>query len=324
MNFDFDDNLNDKKRKNRNPVQTTNLLIVAGFIALGIMIVFFMNDNNSSSTAISNAEIEATVDAKLSDYLAQQTGQSPVATQDQSQIKPTIIPATIAPRPKIEGTELISGGVVENTITSEEFEIHYTYEGKANTPIIITIQGAGLSEPAVILTNPYGNRIVASGTANQTIGDDTIQVIGAVLPVDGQYIITATRRGGRAGNASGDFQLTLEIPKLLDPESRVSGVAESTGWQWHVVQQEHPFSITYSQQKGAYTPEIGVYHLDSSSSLSGLAYLVGNDEALSFGTLGRFDPDDIYFIAVGRQTLQTVYDVPYLTTEYTLGVQISR
>ncbi|GEM_PF-2699891 len=324
MTFDFDDNLNEQKRKNRNPVHTTNLLIIAGFIALGVMMVFFMNSGDPVS--YSDAEIEATIDARLSEYITTQSEQAsqPETSQQVESVssnEPTMVPPTVTPRQVIEGTELIVGGVIEGTITDDTFEIDYTYEGEANTPIVITMQSKGLEELAVILTNPYGNRIVTSAT-EQVIGDEDTHVVAAVLPIDGQYVITATRRDGRAGDTEGDFQLMLDVPEYLQPQSRISGVTDSTSWQWYAVRQDDPFSVTYTKVDGSFSPEIGVYRLDVLSKLRSQAYLFGED--MSFGTLGRFADNQTHFIAIGQHTLQTTYDVAYETSEYTLGIQIAR
>jgi len=317
----YDDNLITSKRKNRNPIHTTNLLIIAGFVATIVLFILFMNDNDTP--AYTNAEIEATVDARLSEYIARQPTTIPAqTTTDINEIPdPTSIPPTLEPRLIIEGQELIAGGVVSEQITDDTFEIHYTFAGTADTPIIITMQGVGLEEPAVILTNPYGNRIVASATANQPIGDEDTHVIGAILPIDGQYVITATRQNGRAGDAEGDFELTLDIPESLNAESRVNGVATGDTWQWYIVENDDSFSINYTQQSDSFYPEVGVYRLTARSAFDGIAYLIGNE--LTYGTLGRFDADTTYFVAIGQPTLHDFKPISG-ASEYTLGIQIAK
>jgi len=324
MSFDYDDNLSSKKRKNRNPIHLTNLLIIIGFIGLAVMFGFFMNNSDPASSGYSSADVEATVGARLSTYTASQhNDQSPQkALGIVTTHAPTAIPPTVEPRPIIEGTNITSGGVIEGEITDDVFEIHYTYEGQADTPIIITMQGVGLSEPAVILTNPYGNRIIASATAEQQIGDEDTHVISAVLPVDGQYIITATRNDGRAGDAEGDFQLILDIPESLKANARVTGIATGNGWQWYTIKNDEAFSINYTQDSTTFQPEVGVYRLDTQSQLTGIAYLFGED--ITYGTLGRFEPDTRYFIAIGQPTLPYLVKETDETSQYTLGIQIAR
>ncbi len=324
MSFNFDDNLIENKRKNTNPARTTNILIISGFVTISILLVLLLAPSTSESSNIP-VDIDATVNARVNEYIQQQSSSSnnnSKSVVDTEPVVPQPALPTIQPRPLIEGTTLEANRMVEDTITSDKFEIHYTYEGKANTAILITMQGISLDSPAVVLTNPYGEKIIASATANQPIGDSDTHVIGAVLPTDGQYVITATRENGRAGDSEGDFQLSLDMPSILSSESRVTGTVQSNMWQWYIYQSDNPFSVSYAQASDTYHPEVGVYVLNARSEFDNVGYILG--DGVTYGTLGRFEADETYFIAVGQSTLQYNQSSPITAGSYTLGIQIAR
>lgn len=323
MSFNFDDNLIEDKRKNTNPARTTNMLIVFGFVTIGFLLVFLLKPATSESSNLS-VDIDATVNARVNEYIQQQSSgnnNSKSVVDTEPVVPPPALP-TVQPHPMIDGTILEANHMVEGTITSDMFEIHYTYEGKVNTAILITLQGISLDSPAVVLTNPYGEKIIASATANQPIGDSDTHIIGAVLPTDGQYVITVTRENGRAGDVEGEFQLSLDIPPVLSSESRVTGTVQSNMWQWYVYQSDNPFSVSYVQASDTYHPELGVYILNARSEFDNVGYILG--DGVTYGTLGRFEADETYFIAVGQSTLQYNQSSPITAGSYTLGIQIAR
>jgi hypothetical protein len=317
MSFDYDDNLIESKRKNTNPVKLTNLLLVAGFIVLAVLIVIFMK---TPSDTLTEANVEATVDARLNEYIANQD------SSENSEPAPTFTPSLISPpieqRPVIEGTLLSAGKNALGTITDETFEINYTFDARAGIPYVITLQGQGLEFPELVLTNPSGNKIMASATADQPIGTTTTRVIGAVLPNDGQYTITVTRQGGRVGDTEGDFSLSLDIPPSLNSQSGSDGIISSNAWNWYIYQNADPFFVTYNHEAGDYKPDVGIYTLNVRSEFVTQGYLVGSES--SYSKIGEFEPNVIHFIAIGKSTLQPNDETSIKTSSYRLGVQIAR
>jgi hypothetical protein len=322
MSSEFDDHLKENKRKNTNPARATNLLIVAGFIGMSILMVFFMRD---SSDTLTNLDVESTVNARLNEYIASQDKSknnrtNPIATPfPKSTSKPS---PELEKRPIIEGAQLNTGDSAIGTISDKDFEAHYTFDAQANTPYIITVQGIDLEEPEVVLSDSTGNRIISSTAEDQPIGTEINRVIGAILPDDGQYTITVTRNGGRSGDSEGDFTLLLDIPPSLNLASETTGVTSSNTWTWHTYQSDKPFSVVYNHKNGDYKPDVGVYTINEQSEFVTQSYFIGS--AVTYSEVGEFVPNVMYFIAVGQSTIIEPKDSSIETSSYNLGIQIAQ
>jgi len=319
MSSDFDDNLIKGKRKNTSAAQYTNLLVVVGFIVIALLTVFLLGDDGSVDS-LAPADIDATVNARVNELSTQQA----LANTDVP--SPTRGASTI-PLPTdyhtiINGTELSSGKSVNETINDKNFEIHYTFTGHANIAFLITLQGHSLELPELILTNPYGNKLIATATAHQPIGTPKTRVIGVIIPSDGQYTITVTRKGGRTGDSEGEFTLSLDIPSSLNARSDTDGVAVSNGWRWYTYRNDDPFYVIYNHEGGDYRPDVGIYTLNTRSEFVRQAYLVGSE--VSHNEIGSFDPRTIHFIAVGQSTIQSTDETTIETSSFSIGIDPAR
>lgn len=328
MNFDFDDNLLPSKRKNVNPARFTNLLIICGFVVLAGLMAFFMNKSQPAS--ISEADIQATVDTRVTRALENIPDNS-----EATEVAIAVIPATPAPiateaqplvkQPVIiEGQELVDGVMVKGTITDSKFEHEYFYEGQAGTAIVITMTGEGtdtyFEEPVILLTAPNGRKVVTTVGINQPSANNRQALIAVVLPFDGVYTITASRKDGRVGKQIGNFNLNLEVPPMLEVGENLEDVVEGNGhWNWYVYQSDQPFGVIYQHLAGSYLPEIGIYTLNAAKELQGIGYLTG--DKTSFGQLGWYDSDMIYFISVGEHSpaLETELNATGQTASYQIG-----
>lgn len=321
MSFDFDDNLKATKRKNTNPIRMTNLLIVGGFVFLAVLIVVLMMPQSASVNPISNGDIDATVDARIAEYITNQPAQS-VEQQETGSAPLSFDAPTLEPRPLIKDQHLLTNTVANGTLTDEAFAIDYTYDGKAGVPIVVTMRGDTLTSPALVLSHPNGERMVSSIASEQIINRETIQVIAVILPTDGQYIITATRKGGRAGDAQGDFTLTVDVPKSLDTSSTITSTITSDSWDWYFVESEEPFTVVYQHESGAFKPELTVYTLNRRMELIEQGYLP--DGQLTYGVIGYFESDTVHFVAVGQPTHRR-YDLATNTIgSYKIGVRLAQ
>lgn len=322
MSFDFDDNLSVTKRKNTNPVRMTNLLIVGGFVFLAVLMFVFMMPQSAPNNSISNSDIEATVDARLAEYMANQPAEQQVEQPENNSAPLTFDTPTLEPRPLVKDQHLVTNTIANGIITDETFAIDYTYNGKAETPIIITMRGDALTSPALVLTHPNGERMISSIATEQPINNESVQVIAAVLPIDGQYIITATRKGGRAGNAEGDFTLTVDVPKLLDASSTITSTTSSDSWDWYVYESSQPFSVVYQHESGEFKPEMSIYILNRRMELVSQGYLPHGQ--LTYGMIGYFEADTIHLIAVGQPTHSRYNATTKTTGSYKIGVRIAQ
>lgn len=308
MSYNFDDHLNTEKRKNTNPARLTNLLIVAGFLLLAGLLVYLLQDDQPLTPTITDAEIQSTVDARVAialDIVNQQPTQVSSVVQ-----QPTLAPPPVTPELVIllDGTELVSGAMVQGTITDEAYEQNYTFEGKANSPVVITMMGKdgdnGLQEPAIVLSDASGNKLVASANVEQAIGTKQTQIIAALLPADGVYMITATRKNARSGNAEGDYVLKLDSPANLNSTPSDSASDNNGLWKWYQVRENKPFTVNYHHFAGDFYPEVRVFTLSKDSALQEIGRLTGDQ--LTRGQIGSYGAEPVYLVAVGK-TIESGY-----------------
>ncbi|HLA42945.1 MAG TPA: hypothetical protein VJZ27_05890 [Aggregatilineales bacterium] len=164
------------------------------------------------------------------------------------------------------------GQVVTGTISNEQFEVPYTFQGTQGDVIIIQLSPvdilADLDQPAVILLDSNSGML----TSSDSFGTVTL---AARLPADGAYTILATRADGRAGTSIGEFNLSLMRPPVLESGSQVEGSATSTGGTFFVYESGASFLISYNKTSGDFSPQLLVNRIGSSNELEEVASLSG-------------------------------------------------
>ena len=130
----------------------------------------------------------------------------------------------IAPFEAQDAQPISYGESVEGTITSEQVQQVYSFEGHAGDVITVRLdaqeslnydasimyaqvwsEGRDL-EPYVVLLSPSGEYLVES---RDFLYETFAQVQSVTLPEDGTYTIVATRYMGRFGISAGDYTLTV-------------------------------------------------------------------------------------------------------------------
>lgn len=111
-----------------------------------------------------------------------------------------------------QNSTLAYGDTVTGEITNENYEVPYTFEGKAGDVIVVemTMLEEGL-DPYLQLKNAEGEII----SFNDDGGVGLNSVMGpVVLPADGIYTIVATRYMQADGGSVGSFELTLSRSEI--------------------------------------------------------------------------------------------------------------
>lgn len=98
---------------------------------------------------------------------------------------------------------------VSGTLSSSHFDDWYLFAGRAGDVITLRMTAVGGDlDPYLILTDAAGYELARNDDDAETSGD---AVIGEyMLPVDGRYMIRATRYGFGNGPSSGDYRLIIE------------------------------------------------------------------------------------------------------------------
>lgn len=178
------------------------------------------------------------------------------------------------------------GKTLAGNITHQTFEVPYTFEGARDDLIMATMMsvespsyGGGptpsaatrVSAALILLDSDYN--ILATDVNYMGVGPGALLI--ARLPYDGEYILLATRDNGRLGNGTGQFELTLTQPEVLEFDSRVTGTVSRGEKQYFLVDLHEPFQVVYKRESGDISPGVDVYRLDTSYA-SALGYLSGS------------------------------------------------
>lgn len=131
-------------------------------------------------------------------------------------------------------TPIALGEWIKGTITDENYENKYTFTGKQGQLIMVTMlegnEGGDL-DSFVVLRNLDGDII----GQNDDVPPHHSLVL-AELPADGDYVIVATRLGGKDdGDTTGDYQLQVTefIPISVGAKTNISLVTDE--------EKDHPY-----------------------------------------------------------------------------------
>lgn len=215
--------------------------------------------------------------------------------------------ATTVVRAQAEPIEY--GETVTGELANNNFEFEYTFKGSEGDIIIIDMRATDFSndvdDPQIDLLDSEGNLVLS--TADQWVFNWVR--MGLMLPADDDYTIIATRKGGRGGSSVGEFQLTLMVPPVLTLDEIVAGsLVSDDPVSFYAVMLDEAFDVAYARTGGDMAPEIKVSQADPrTGEIRAVGRITG--EAVSFGMLGTFEPDTVYFVEVDpgwsfRRTLE--------------------
>lgn len=98
---------------------------------------------------------------------------------------------------------------VQGTISSDDFEDWYIFRGRAGDVITLRMPATqGDLDPYLILTDAAGYELARNDDASS--GSHDAAITDFKLPVDGRYMIRATRYGFGNGPSSGSYTLTIK------------------------------------------------------------------------------------------------------------------
>lgn len=114
-------------------------------------------------------------------------------------------PVDIEKASPLEADETITG-----TITGDDFQHVYRFEGKAGDEITLLMKGRSLDlEPYLVLLDEDGERLTE--TTDKYYEPTSVIIKDFVLPADGNYIVVATRFLEADGLSVGDYTLEFTV-----------------------------------------------------------------------------------------------------------------
>ena len=117
--------------------------------------------------------------------------------------------------PTETGNSLTYDSSVTGSISNDEFEIEYTFEGRASDVVSIQLRAtSGDLDTYLVLLDPNGRILEINDDISASLGDFNSAIDGIRLPTDGIYMIVAGRFNGVDGTSTGNFELTLTSGNL--------------------------------------------------------------------------------------------------------------
>ena len=99
---------------------------------------------------------------------------------------------------------------LETDLTEDIYARFYQFSGTQGETIRITLETVSGTLDPVVLLRSADDRTLPDGTNDDSDANTRNSVLTYTLPYTGQYIIAATRFGGREGTTSGRFRLLVE------------------------------------------------------------------------------------------------------------------
>lgn len=211
---------------------------------------------------------------------------------------------------------ITAGEPAKGELTEKDYAVEYTYEGKADEVIIVTLAPVDtfgdLNNPSIVVRDASGTDLVRYDGYGKT-------TLVTQLPEDGTYTIVATRQDDAAGTSVGEFTVTVEQPKELAAGDSVDMNITSEETNYFVYRGDADFVLSYARE-GEYAPEFTINTLDTDvtpGSLDTVAVVGG--KLATQGTVGVIPGKTVYVIKVS----QALFDFYFDTVEAKYTLQLS-
>jgi len=210
------------------------------------------------------------------------------------------------------------GTPIRGEITSDAFEVEYTFSGTADSVVIIEM----LAEDDDGFINDLSAQLILLDSSGSVVVDtaDSFSFSDAVLvtqlPADDDYTVVATRADGRSGDTEGQYTLILHIPEVLEIGGKVEGtVTSEEGITYYVIETEEDFNVSYSKSAGDYNPQVLLSTImDNNSDIEDYASVSGNVTNAVLGDM----PAGLYILSLQEALFDFYFDE--VTAEYSLSI----
>lgn len=214
---------------------------------------------------------------------------------------------------------LIYGDEVEGELTAEISEVTYTFTGAADDVVVVEMRRTSFESD---LDNPLVRLIAPDGTLLADAEGIVAAMVGAVLPMDGDYTIVAT---SEETDNVGTFFMRLKQPERLTNNSKVQGEVADEEPQFYMIDTALPFTLNYFKEGGDFQPEVTINTIiDDPEDFAGLGALEPvaqlNGDALTRGAIGVDAVSDVYIVKIDRARFSVILGNPEAV--YTLTLEV--
>ncbi len=209
------------------------------------------------------------------------------------------------------------GTPITAEMTAEQFEFTYTFDGKVNDVVVISMSPVdplgSLNNTKLTLQNAAGEIVAEyeSFSSNQLF---------AQLPESASYTVIATRPEGAAGADVGEFTLSVDSIPMIELGASVSDSISSAGPDhYYAYIGDSDFYISYSKSAGDFFPEVSVNtigFIENDGQLNSVGSMSGG--SFSIGSIGTFTGGQLYVIELDEALFD--FNFSEVTADYTLDV----
>jgi hypothetical protein len=209
------------------------------------------------------------------------------------------------------------GTPITAEMTAEQFEFTYTFDGKVNDVVVISMNPVdplgNLNNTKLTLQNAAGGIIAEyqSYSSNQLF---------AQLPESAAYTVIATRPDGAAGADVGEFTLSVDSIRMIEIGASVTDTISSAGNDhYYAYSGDGDFYISYSKSAGDFFPEVSVNtigFIENDGQLNAVGSMSGG--SFNIGSIGTFAGGQLYVIELDEALFD--FNFSEVTADYTLDV----
>jgi thiol-disulfide isomerase/thioredoxin len=185
--------------------------------------------------------------------------------------------AVLLPVDVESATPIMPGESVTGTLTDEDFQRAYRFEGRAGEEIAVHLIAGENSalDPYVVLMKADGTRIAE----NDDIDPGVIQnsALEVTLPEDGTYLVVATRFLEAEGYTTGTYELTVAPVGGVTPQETGGTIAYGETVSGTLDDRHYEDRWTFAGQRGDLISLVMSRTVDEIGGLDGYLILLGPD-----------------------------------------------
>lgn len=220
-------------------------------------------------------------------------------------------------------TPIELGAWTEGELTNNEYEIKYTFSGKAGQIVSVEM----MPKPGTYDLDPY---IVLRDSDGDVLGQNDdfsypLALVVAELPADEEYTVLATRSGGSTGSSEGAFWVRVSQVELVEKgaslEATLTSNSEKAVPSVFVIRppENSSYKIGFSQEVGDLTAALRVIQWDGSDYGGTNVISLDDTSKVSEATFTvQLDGGGFYAIVV-REGFSFVFDEVEATVNVTVN-----
>ncbi len=220
-------------------------------------------------------------------------------------------------------TPLEFGQWVEGTLSNDTYELKYSFSGKSGDIVLLEMipkPGTYDLDPDIVLRNSDGDIIGQNDDFSYPLS-----VVVAELPSDGDYVVLATRSGGKGGSSEGDFWLRATNPELLTAGAKMdvtlTSDSEKETPNVYVLHPDAdgPIKVGFSQEIGDLYASLDIASWEDDSYPTSIMSLSDTSKVSAATFSVELESGKFYIMTVKRAFGSFVFD----TTEANVTITIN-